>query len=1282
MPLPERTSRRSFLSHWLPASVLVLGLLLTVGAGWFSAQEVQRADRLRFNQLVDRVVAAMQGRFEAAVEALKVGRTLVEAEPILSHNQWSDHVNSVWPYVNKGVVGLGYIQRWPRSDIAALEAQVRADGLPDFKVERRGEHEKLYVVTHLEPAKLNLGALGLDIASGNTRRTAAETAMRTGELALSRRIRLVYGTETVPGFLLLLPLYAPGRPMATPADREWALNGWVYASIRSDLLLQDISAALGNQADIDVFESLETTTTTLLFDSDHSIAPGENRTVTAEEYRDRTFSEVRIFKIHGQDWTLRVSTLAAFDTASNRRLPWLILAAGGFLSVLIAAAVWALTNARARAILLAERMTASLRRTEAESRRLALVAGRTASAVLLMDADWRIDWVNDSFTSLFGYALSEVKGRRPGEFLHGQATDPATLAAIDAADEANLPFKGELVNYTKDGRQIWVALEIQPLLEADQRVSGRMALVLDITARKQAQEDVARKEAQFRFIFEASAIGISWRLVKPDGTQTRLINDAHLAICGITRAQADEPDAFARLTHPDDLRRQRAVHADLQTGKVGSVSLEKRYVRPDGSIVWVNFTTQRRAYSDGSEEYLSTVIDITGLKNAGDELVRREAKLRFILNALPIGVAWTKDASIPSYYLNAGFYRISGLKEADSNTAEDFKVISHPDDQALQTQHYARLKNGEADRFDMVKRYVRPGGELVWVILTTQVYRGLDGVILHEVGTIVDITAQKKQSDELRAAKEAAEAASVAKSQFLAMMSHEIRTPMNGIIGMTSLLLDTTLTADQREYAETVRFSGDALLTIINDILDFSKIEAGKFDLERAPFSVRECAEGVLDLLAGKAAEKQLDLLYEITDGVPGVVIGDVTRLRQILVNLVGNALKFTARGEVVLTVGAQAKGAETELTFAITDTGIGIPVEARDRLFRSFSQVDASTTRKFGGTGLGLAISKRLTELMGGTMSVESEVGRGSTFRFTILVESVASKPRPYQMTGRPQLLGKTLLVVDDNATNRRILTTQARSWGMAARAAESGAEAIGWVRAGEKFDVAIIDLHMPGMDGMMLARELRTLRDEHQLPFLLLSSLGQRELIAQPELFAACLNKPAKPEQIFDALAGLFIDEAKGKASAHPFPVAPTLVADFQMTERTLLAEDNAVNQRVALHMLRSLGYRADIAGNGREAVGAVTRQDYDIILMDVQMPIMDGLSATRAIVAFFPEASKRPWIIALTANAMQGDRELCLAAGMDDYISKPIKTPELAAALERARQAISARKRGVVP
>ncbi len=1278
MLLSPRLPSRPTLIRWLPAVVLGLGLALTAGAVWFSAREVKRADQMRFDELVERVETGLGGRFEAAVDALRAGRALVEAKPILSQSAWADHVNSVWPYVNRGVVGLGLIQRWPRSDLATLEARVRADGLPNFNIERSGSNELLYVVTHLAPARLNEGALGLDIGSGNTRRAAAETAMASGELALSRKIRLVFGAETVPGFLLLLPHYAAGLPVGTPAERAAALQGWVYASLRSDLLVGDMSAALGNEADIDVFEGRETTAATLLFDSFKNLTPsGAPRPITMADYKESRFSESRVLAIYGQEWTVRVSSLPAFDKGSSRLLPWLILLCGLGLSGMMSATVWALTRARRRAIQLADRMTASLRRSEAEARRLALVASRTASAVMLTDAEWRIDWVNESFTRLFGYTADEVKGRLPTDFLQGPNTSPKTLEAMAAAARAGESFKGDLLNYAKDGREIWVEVETQALKEADGRIGGHMSLALDITARKAAQAEVARKEARFRLIFEAATIGISFRMTRPDGSNTLLINDAHLDMVGLTREEAEAPGTFTGLTHPDDRERQAVLMADLLSGRTNSVSLEKRYVRRDGRIVWVSFATQRRAYPDGSQEFLSTVLDISELKQAEAELVRREGELRFILNALPIGVAWTQDVTPPTYHLNDGFYRITGLERTTTKSSEDFKAITHPEDHALQSEHYARLASGAENRFDMVKRYRRPDGQLVWVILTVQVYRDASGKILQEVGTIVDISAQKRQSDELRAAKEAAEAASIAKSQFLAMMSHEIRTPMNGIIGMTSLLLDTSLSKDQREYAETVRFSGDALLTIINDILDFSKIEAGKFDLEHAPFSVRECVEGVLDLLAGKAAEKRLDLLYEVADGVPGTVLGDVTRLRQILVNLVGNALKFTESGEVVLSVGSVGRGAKTELNFAITDTGIGIPPGARDRLFQSFSQVDATTTRRFGGTGLGLVISKRLAELMGGTMGVESEVGRGSTFRFSVLVEPMTSKPRPFMAAGRSPLAGKTLLVVDDNATNRRILSAQAQGWGMVTRAAESGDEALGWVRAGEKFDVAILDFHMPEMDGVMLARTLRGLRDERQLPLMLLSSLGQRELIAQPELFVCCLSKPAKPEQIFDALTALFFEEERAAGTVAPFPIAAAPVVDFQMTERVLLAEDNTVNQRVALHMLRNIGYRADVASNGREAVEAVARQPYDVILMDVQMPEMDGLEATRWIVENYPRPAARPWIIALTANAMQGDRERCLEAGMDDYISKPIKTPELAAALERAREAINARR-----
>jgi signal transduction histidine kinase/DNA-binding response OmpR family regulator len=532
---------------------------------------------------------------------------------------------------------------------------------------------------------------------------------------------------------------------------------------------------------------------------------------------------------------------------------------------------------------------------------------------------------------------------------------------------------------------------------------------------------------------------------------------------------------------------------------------------------------------------------------------------------------------------------------------------------------------------------------------------------------------------QLLTAREIAEEASRTKSQFLANMSHEIRTPLNGIIGMTSLLLDTPLTYVQRDYVDTIRTSGEVLLALVNDILDFSKIEAGKLDLDNQPIDLRQCVEESLDLLAPTAAQKQINLAYLIANDTPQIVVSDVTRLRQILGNMLSNAVKFTPNGgEVVVSVSAYPLSAEEndpsekstdyteyELHFAVKDTGIGIPPDRMSTIFQSFSQVDASITRKYGGTGLGLVISQRLSQMMGGQIWVESEVGTGSTFHVTIVTQASYSEHYAHLTRKHPHLLNKRLLISSPNKTNCMLLKQQTKRWGMKSQIATTLLEVFGALRQNPQWDVIIVEMSSPDNKDLILLEKM-TKFQKKSLPLILLVPIYY---IQQSQTnIVACLSKPIKPIKLYEVLTELFTPPA------HTTPLPPIVETTYSLPQllsksnplNILLAEDNLVNQKVALLLLRKLGHEVvDVVSNGLEVLTALQYHPYDIIFMDIQMPEMDGLTATRQIVKEWSD-KQRPWIIAMTANAMQGDREICLEAGMDDYLSKPIREEELAQAL----------------
>jgi PAS domain S-box-containing protein len=819
------------------------------------------------------------------------------------------------------------------------------------------------------------------------------------------------------------------------------------------------------------------------------------------------------------------------------------------------------------------------------------------------------------------------------------------------------------------------------VVEAGAHLAGNA--IERLTAEKRSRESAER----LKLAEEAAGFGI-WEIDGADHSIT--LSEGAAAVYGFDGgAQRRRVEEVNALIHPEDWEAT-VVEARGGIAATGDFRTEYRVKKPDGTCRWCRVEGRAKGPGDPPARIIGAIIDITREKAMLEKLQESAARLDLAEEIAGFGV-WEVDHAAGTVTISRGMARLNGRPEGAllHMSLEDWNRSNTPEQVAAVREAATRCRANNED-FNAEFRVVLPDGSIRW-----HRAQGHDEVVVGRLvrttGATIDITEHKNTLRFLELALIQAEAAAQAKSEFLANMSHEIRTPMNGVIGMTGVLLETELSAEQRDFAETVRKSGEALLTIINDILDFSKIEAGKMDIEAVSFDLRQVLEEVAEMMAPRAAEKGLDLVVDYPAGCPRLFVGDGDRIRQVVTNLAGNAIKFTNHGHVLVATECTEEGASAQVKVYIADTGIGIAPGKINLVFQQFSQADSSTTRRYGGTGLGLTISKKLVELMGGSIHVESQEGVGSTFGFSLRLP--LSAPSAVNPAPAASLRGLRVLIVDDIEVNRRVVHEQISSWGMRNGSYASAEEALRAIRegqaTGDPFDLVIADYQMPGIDGATLAAAIKADPALSGMVFILLSSIAHwRELRGlEGSSVDACLVKPVRQARLLETLTATWAKKhpprseparsrvAARRADARGSDARDSMDALNQQLEhsggdspiRVLVVEDNTVNQKVALTILGKLGIRADVARDGREGVEMLKLLPYDIVFIDCQMPVMNGYEAVEEI-RKVAGPNQRVAIVALTADAMQQSRDRCLAAGMDDFITKPVKPLDFVRALER--------------
>lgn len=1259
----------------IATTIFILGLLLSAYISWQVEKIAEHTDQKHFTLLSERLNREVARRVKLYEYGLRGARALWPASNEVTRFDFNAMAND-HDLENefRGTTGIGFIRRVKRENLDQFLEKTRADNAPDFQVKTSGDYPYLYIIEYLIPEDINRAAIGYDIGSDPVRRVAAERAMLTDSSALTEPITLLQATDEGPGFLIYYPIYEKGPEPVTEEERRERLVGWTYMPIVAARILKDVNLHVENELDFEVFHGTKRSSQHLIFDSDDHLDLSKKDSYTAKDYEGRQYHQSKTITVGGETWTIVCSTSDLFKK-SERRDFYAVAIGGIAITLLLTGLTNSLSRSSHQAQLIADKMTEELVATLKKVEMLALVATRTTNAVVICDLSRKITWINEGFTRMTGYTLEESLGKSPKELLQCENSDPETIQKMRTLLNEGKPVHCEIINRSKSGKDYWTDLDIVPLNDENGSITGFMSVQLDISERKKTEALIKDQAERTELALAAGELGLwDWNIV----TGHTIFDERWASMLGEKLEDLNQHvDEWISRCHPDDLPRAQEALGKYFAGETPLYECRHRVKHRDGSWLWIVDSGKILSRGPNGEplRMVGTHRDVTKQYTAQLELQRHTAALNHTGRLAKVG-AWEYNLSDQSIYWSDEVKRIHEVDDSyvpNLNTTYDF----FPKEAAETIHNLVEKAVKDGTPYNVELPFITSKGNKRWVRAMGEALQ-VDGVTIALRGAFQDITETHSQQIALSEAKKIAEQANQAKADFLANMSHEIRTPMNAIIGMSELLQQTSINSEQAEFVNVIRNSSEALLSLINDILDFSKIESDNLEFENIPVDLRDTIETAIELVAHAAAEKNLDLLVSFEPDVPPAIYGDKTRLFQIITNLLSNAVKFTEKGEVVVSASVKKAQNSTDtdrLHIAVSDTGIGIMEDRLDRLFKSFSQVDASITREYGGTGLGLAICSRLIDKMGGRIWVESTPQKGSTFHFEIPFKEAPQPPGVKRLTYSKAINGKRLLIVDDNATNRKILSLQTQGWGYIPFTAASAKDALTLLDQDNHFDLAILDVQMPVMSGYDLIKEIRKRKELEKLPIMVLTSIGEAGKSKIGFEDYKFLSKPVKSSILYNSLLEILhipeIDEKKIISVSNTDPA----MAD-QYPFRILLTEDLPINQRVALLILSRLGYTAEVAENGYEALAAMEKNTFDVIFMDVQMPEMDGLTCTQNICEKYP-IKERPWIIAMTANALEGDRKICTDAGMDDYISKPITSKSITQALIKASEELAKRK-----